>query len=127
MGGKRSKAADVVFEGVLIPKGTRSAKLASKGIETIDEIGDFLTAVFRDTLNGKIVLPSTTLKAPRKTLNGLEHKLNHGLPLRMKGKELAITRPRRSKAGRVATAGTTAGSLRDNSKKARAGGDILVG
>jgi hypothetical protein len=113
MGGKqRSKAEDIVFEGVLIPKGTRSAKLASQGITTIDEMGDFLTAVFRDTLNGRIVLPSTTLKAPRNALNGLEQKLNRGLPLRMKGKELGIERPRRTKVAGAATAGATAGPLR---------------
>jgi hypothetical protein len=111
MGGrKRSKAADVVFEGVLIPKGTRSAKLASKGIATADEMGDFLTAVFTDTLNGKIVLPSPrTAKVPRKALNGLEQKLNRGLPLRMQAKELGIKRPRRVKAVSAATAGPLRG------------------
>jgi hypothetical protein len=110
-GNRREKAADVVFEGVLIPKGTRSAKLASKGIATIDEMGDFLTAVFRDTLNGKIVLPGTA-KVQRKALHGLEQKLNRGLPLRMKGKDLAIKRPRRAKMADGATARATADPLR---------------
>jgi hypothetical protein len=107
---KGPKAAEVVFEGVLIPNGTRSARLASKGISTIDEMGDFLTAVFRDTLNGKIVLPRTA-KVQRKALNGLEQKLNRGLPLRMKGKGLGIKRPRRAKVVDEAPARTTAGPL----------------
>jgi hypothetical protein len=99
-GNRRSKVADVVFEGVLIPKRTRSARLASKGINTIDEMGDFLTAVFRDTLNGEIVLPPKT--APRvrpKAPVGAEHKLKRGLPVSMQGKDLRIQRPRRAKVG----------------------------
>ena len=56
-GKRKSKAADVVFEGVVIPRGTRSAKLAKKGITNEEEMGNFLTAVFADTLNGKIILP----------------------------------------------------------------------
>jgi hypothetical protein len=101
MGGNgRSKAVDVVFEGVLIPKRTRSARLASRGINTIDEMGDFLTAVFRDTLNGEIVLPPKT--APRvrvKAPADAEHKLKRGLPVSMQGKDLRIKRPRRAKVG----------------------------
>src|SRR5271156_5047400 len=95
---KAPKAADVVFEGVLIPKGTRSARLASEGISTIDEMGDFLTAVFRDTLNGKIVLPPK--RPPRARVEvpaGAEHKLKRGLPVSMQGKDLRIKRPRRAK------------------------------
>jgi hypothetical protein len=99
-GNRRSKVADVVFEGVLIPKRTRSARLASKGINTIDEMGDFLTAVFRDTLNGEIVLPPKA--APRvraKAPAGAEHKLKRGLPVNMQGKDLRIKRPRRAMVG----------------------------
>jgi len=85
---RKSKDADVVFEGVLIPKGTRSAKLAEKGITTEEELGNFLTAVFADTLNGKITLPKPTsgIDAPSRILNGLEQKLKRGLPIGIEGK-----------------------------------------
>jgi hypothetical protein len=101
MGGKRrGKEPDVVFEGVLIPKGTRSAGLAANGINTIDEMGDFLTAVFKDTLNGKIVLPPPrATRVPRKTPDGTEQKLRTGLPMRMQAMPLGIKRPRRKKPG----------------------------
>ena len=87
-GTRKSKSADVVFEGVLIPKGTRSAKLAGKGITTEEELGNFLTAVFADTLNGKITLPKPTsgIDAPSRILNGLEQKLKRGLPIGIQGK-----------------------------------------
>ncbi|MEI9980619.1 MAG: hypothetical protein WDN23_16810 [Edaphobacter sp.] len=87
MGGSgRGKAADVVFEGVLIPKDSRSAKLASNGIATVDEMGDFLTAVFADTLNGKIVLPPRRAKrVPAKVLEGMGRKMK-ALPLKMQGR-----------------------------------------
>ncbi len=77
-----------MFEGVLIPKGTRSAKLAGKGITTEEELGNFLTAVFADTLNGKITLPKPTsgIDAPSRILNGLEQKLKRGLPIGIQGK-----------------------------------------
>jgi hypothetical protein len=77
-----------VFEGVLIPKGTRSAKLAEKGIMTEEELGNFLTAVFADTLNGKITLPKPTsgIDAPSRILTGLEQKLKRGLPIGIEGK-----------------------------------------
>jgi hypothetical protein len=97
---KGPKTADVVFEGVLIPKGTRSARLASKGVNTIDEMGDFLTAVFNDTLKGKIVLPSKTASPLRVKIPAeAEHKLKRGLPVSMQGKDLRIKRPRRAKVG----------------------------
>jgi hypothetical protein len=87
-GTRKSKGADVVFEGVLIPKGTRSAKLAEKGITNEEEMGNFLTAVFADTLKGKIILPKPTsgIDAPSRILNGLEQKLKRGLPIGIEGK-----------------------------------------
>jgi hypothetical protein len=74
---------DVVFEGVLIPGETRSAKLAKKGINSEEEIGKFLTAVFADTLNGKIVLPKANSESDgySRILNGLEEKVKLGLPV----------------------------------------------
>jgi hypothetical protein len=80
---RKSGAADVVFEGVVIPKGTRSAKLANKGIRTEDEMGKFLTSVFADTLNGKILLPNADagIGVPSRILNGVEEKLRQGLPI----------------------------------------------
>ena len=80
---KRTKEPGIVFEGVDIPKGTDSAKLAAKGIASVDDMGKFLTAVFSDTLKGKIVLPP--VKAPNrmsaKLLKGLEQKFSEGLPM----------------------------------------------
>jgi hypothetical protein len=63
-----------VFEGVIIPRGTRSAK---KGITNEEEMGKFLTAVFAETLNGKIILPKPNcgIGVPSRILNGLEQKL----------------------------------------------------
>ncbi len=52
-GKKRAKKAELVFEGVVIPRRTRSAKIAAKGIEDEEDLGRFLTAVFSDTLNGR--------------------------------------------------------------------------
>jgi hypothetical protein len=97
-GKKKSKADDVVFEGVVIPKGTRSARLAKKGITNEEEMGDFLTAVFADTLNGKIILPKpkSGIGVPR-ILNGLEQKLRRGLTIDIQAKG-SLKRPRRSKA-----------------------------
>jgi hypothetical protein len=97
-GTRRSKAVDVVFEGVVIPRGTRSAKLAKKGITNEEEMGNFLTAVFADTLNGKITLPKPTagIGVPSRMLNGLEQKLGRGLPIGIQAKG-NLKRPRRSK------------------------------
>ena len=97
-GTRKSKAADVVFEGVVIPKGTRSAKLAKKGIKNEEEMGNFLTAVFADTLNGKIILPKPTsgTGAPSRILNGMEQKLRRGLPIGIQAKS-SVKRLRRSK------------------------------
>jgi hypothetical protein len=94
---RKSNAADVVFEGVVIPKGTRSAKLAKKGITNEDEMGNFLTAVFADTLNGKITLPKpkSGMGVPR-ILNGLEQKLRRGLTIGIQAKG-SLKRPRKSK------------------------------
>jgi hypothetical protein len=95
-GKKKSKADDVVFEGVVIPKGTRSAKLARQGITNEEEMGDFLTAVFADTLNGKIILPKpeSGIGVPR-ILDGVERKLRRGLTIGIEAKD-GIKRPRRS-------------------------------
>jgi hypothetical protein len=98
MATKIAKASDVVFEGVVIPRGTRSAKLARQGITNEKEMGDFLTAVFVDTLNGKIILPKpkSGIGVPR-ILNGVEQKLRRGLTVGIQG-EGSLKRPRRSKA-----------------------------
>ena len=98
MGTRKSRLADVVFEGVVIPKGTRSAKLARKGITNEDEMGKFLTAVFADTLNGKITLPKPTsgIGVPSRILNGVEQKLRRGLPVGIQAMG-SLKRPRRPK------------------------------
>ena len=98
VGTRKSKAADVVFEGVVIPNGTRSAKLARKGITDEEEMGNFLTAVFADTLNGKIKLPHPTSGAdePPRMMNGMEQKLRRGLPIGIQATG-TFKRPRRSK------------------------------
>ena len=95
---RKSGVADVVFEGVVIPKGTRSAKLANKGIRTEDEMGKFLISVFADTLNGKIILPKPEAGTgvPSRILNRLDEKLRQGLPIDIQAKG-SLKRPRRSK------------------------------
>lgn len=99
MAEKREKAADIVFEGVVIPKGTRSAKLAAQGITNTDEVGDFLTAIFADTLNGKIILPKpgSPNRVSSKMRKGLEHKLSRGLPMKIHAMDLKIKRKRKAK------------------------------
>lgn len=111
---KRSRARDVVFEGVPIPKGTRSARLAAKGITTVEEMSEFLTAIFSDTLTGKIKLPKpgTNGRVSRKMLDGIEEKLKQGVPMTVRPPALRLTaeakKPRRSKAARLAKkAGTS--------------------
>lgn len=98
VGTRKSKAADVVFEGVVLPRGTRSAKLARKGITDEEEMGNFLTAVFADTLKGKIKLPNPAsgTGVPSRMLNGIEHKLRRGLPIGIQATG-SFKRPRRSK------------------------------
>jgi hypothetical protein len=80
---RKSKVEDIVFQGVVIPRDTRSARLAKKGITTTDEMADFLTAVFSDTLKGKIILPSPqpSNRPSRKVMDGSEQKLKRGLPV----------------------------------------------
>jgi hypothetical protein len=97
---RRGKVAELVFEGVVIPRRTRSAKIAAKGIANEEDLGRFLTAVFSDTLNGKIVLPKPDSRAgvPSRKLNGAEHKLRRGLPLTIQPKELKIKKKRKAKA-----------------------------
>jgi hypothetical protein len=93
---RKSGAADVVFEGVVIPKGTRSAKLAKQGITNEEEMGNFLTSVFADTLNGKIILPKPNagIGVPSRILNGMEEKLRQGLPIGIQAMG-SLKRPRR--------------------------------
>lgn len=84
MGGNgQSKTQDIVFEGVLIPRRTRSAKIAAKGIRDEEDMGAFLTAVFCDTLNGKIVLPRPDARGgkPAMTSNRAAQRLKKGLPV----------------------------------------------
>ncbi len=86
-GTKRSKAGDVIFEGVVIPRRTRSAKIAAQGIANEEDMARFLTAIFADTLNGKIVLPKPdSANGPERISNGAEQKLNRGLPVTIKAK-----------------------------------------
>jgi hypothetical protein len=95
---KKEKAADIMFEGVVIPRGTRSAKLAAQGITNADEMGDFLTAIFADTLNGKIILPKpeSPNRVSSKMLKGLEHKLSRGLPMKIQAMDSKIKRKRKA-------------------------------
>jgi hypothetical protein len=95
---RKSGAADVVFEGVVLPKGTRSAKLAKQGITNEEEMGNFLTSVFADTLNGKIILPKPDagIGVSSRILNGLEEKLRQGLPVGIQPMG-SLKRPRRPK------------------------------
>jgi hypothetical protein len=97
---RRKRSADVLFEGVVIPRGTRSAKIAAKGITNEEELGKFLTAIFSDTLNGKIVLPKPDSRAgtSSKLLNGVEQKLRRGLPVTIQPIDPKVRRTRRSKA-----------------------------
>jgi hypothetical protein len=80
---QRDRPAEIVFEGVVIPQGTRSAKLAEQGITTTEQMSDFLTAIFADTLNGKIVLPApeSPHRMSSRMLRGLEQKLSGGIPM----------------------------------------------
>jgi hypothetical protein len=94
---RRSGSRDVIFEGVLIPKGTRSAKLAEKGISDVEEMGEFLTAVFSDTLRGKIKLPPEPNRRVAKKLRmGLEPKLKEGRPIRIRAKSVTLNEPLRA-------------------------------
>jgi hypothetical protein len=100
---KRVKADDLVFEGVVIPRRTRSAKIAALGITDEEDMGRFLTAIFCDTLSGKIVLPKpgAPARVPLRNVNAAGQKLKRGLPvsiqpLRAKGKN---TRRAKAKVG----------------------------
>jgi hypothetical protein len=97
---RQSKTAELVFEGVVIPRRTRSAKIAAKGIANEEDMGRFLTAVFSETLSGKIVLPKPGSRAgvPSRRLNGAEHKLRRGLPLTIQANELKIRKTRKTTA-----------------------------
>jgi hypothetical protein len=94
---KRSKKADLVFEGVVIPKRTRSAKIAALGIANEEDMGRFLTAIFSDTLKGEITLPKPDSRAGAhsKLLDGLEQKLKRGIPVTIQA--LGPTRKRSAK------------------------------
>jgi hypothetical protein len=95
---RKNVAADVVFEGVVIPKDTRSAKLAVKGITNEEEMGKFLTAVFADTLKGKIILPKAGagIEGSSRILSGLEEKVRLGLPVGIQAMS-SVKPPRGSK------------------------------
>jgi hypothetical protein len=82
---KPNRAAEVVFEGVVIPKGTRSERLAKQGITTTEEMSTFLTAIFADTLNGKIVLPApeSPNRMSSRMFRGVEQKLSGGIPMKI--------------------------------------------
>ena len=88
-GEKRNRTRDLMFEGVVIPGETLSGKLAAKGIKNEEDLGRFLTAIFSDTLKGKIVLPrpSADGETSSSLLNGVEQKLRRGLPVTIQGIE----------------------------------------
>ncbi|MEO6806485.1 MAG: hypothetical protein ABI286_04420 [Edaphobacter sp.] len=96
---KRGKN-DLLFEGVVIPKRTRSAEIAAKGIANEEDMGRFLTAIFSDTLKGEIVLPKPGSRAgtSSKLLDGLEQKLKRGIPVTIQA--LGPSRTRRKNKAR---------------------------
>jgi hypothetical protein len=96
---RKRKSAEILFEGVVIPEGTRSARLAKKGITNEEEMAKFLTAVFADTLNGKITLPKPApgIGVPSRILTGLEQKLKRGLPVGIEAMG-RLKRPRRARS-----------------------------
>ncbi len=102
---RRGKIADLVFEGVVIPRRTRSAKIAAKGITNEEDMGRFLTAVFSDTLNGKIVLPKPDSRAvmPTRILDGEGQKLRRGVPVTIQPMSPNLKRTRRLRAKRLKT------------------------
>lgn len=95
---KLGKRAELVFEGVVIPRRTRSAKIAAKGIADEEDMGRFLTAIFSDTLKGKIILPQPGSR-PDTKLYGVQHKLKHGLPVTIQPLELKRRKKRVSVRG----------------------------
>ena len=98
---KRGKKTDLLFEGVVIPKRTRSAKIAAMGIANEEDIGRFLTAIFSDTLKGEIVLPKPDSRAgapPSELLDGLEQKLKRGIPVTIQALGPTRKRSRKDKA-----------------------------
>jgi hypothetical protein len=108
MGGNgQGKTEDIVFEGVLIPRRTRSAKIAAKGIRDEEDMGAFLTAVFCDTLNGKIVLPRPGVRGGKsaKTLNRPGQRLKKGLPVTIQPIDPNRKLKRRSRVPRLTMQG----------------------
>jgi hypothetical protein len=99
-GTRKNTVADIVFEGVVIPRGTRSAKIARKGIKNEEDLGNFLTAIFSDTLSGEIVLPKAASgnSSSAKMLDGLEQKLKQGLPVTIQAVERGQKKPRKPRA-----------------------------
>ena len=91
---KGSNGDELVFEGVVIPRRTRSAKIAAEGITNEEDFGRFLTAIFSDTLKGKIVLPKPELQsvASSSLLSGARQKLGRGLPVTIQPLQLKRTR-----------------------------------
>lgn len=98
-GAKRNRTRDLMFEGVVIPGGTLSGKLAAKGIKNEEDLGRFLTAIFSDTLKGKIVLPKPVEggETSSSLLNGVEQKLRRGLPVTIEGVEPKGKKGRKAK------------------------------
>ena len=95
---KRGNRDELVFEGVVIPSRTRSARIAAEGITNEEDFGRFLTAVFSDTLKGRIVLPTPASHsvASSSLLGGARQKLGRGLPVTIQA--LQLKRTRKSKA-----------------------------
>jgi hypothetical protein len=96
---RRGTKDELIFEGVVIPRRTRSAKLAAKGIRNEEDFGRFLTAVFSDTLKGKIVLPKLESRggASSNVMSGAQQKLGRGLPVTIQAKKLKGTRSLKAK------------------------------
>jgi hypothetical protein len=96
---KRGTTDELVFEGVVIPKRTRSAKIAAKGITNEEDFGRFLTAVFSDTLKGKIVLPKPNSRGggSSNVMSGARQKLGRGLRVTIQPLDLKRTRKLKAK------------------------------
>jgi hypothetical protein len=105
MANKKTKVSGIVFEGVSIPKGTRSAKLGAKEIKSTAQMGEFLTAVFAETLSGKITLPppESPNRVSPKLLKGLEKQLRLGshITLQPSQKKVKVKPPKQKTLSQV--------------------------
>jgi len=70
------------------------------GIADEEDMGRFLTAVFCDTLSGKIVLPkpSSPARMSPRIVNAAGQKLRRGLPVSIRPLGAKVKRTRRAKA-----------------------------